>query len=528
MASTQYFNFLGTVWDNLAEEDRDRLGETWQAYEQIIASIYQQYVEVNLNIAVKDLQAYATERWLKHTFSEDNFIMRPAILTGNQDLSLGVNLTVRYLFSFSVNGGAPLEVDLQGLTPGSTTLTEIVSKINLAVGFNFARAIADNALLQLVSNQSGPTSVIEILETSIPSANVSEFILGVDPLQLPKRYPEFTHPYALGYANIVSIPEMRNAIRDENVTLVLTEGVDYVVDRNTNTIAFMGAAPPLMWAKRTLVDKETPWNNFGFLMDIYQQNSPRYVQVVQGLWFAFWNGPTPNNIRRALYLLFGLPVAQEEGVVTEVTPTSVSTLGDNGIERTFAIPTDLHPDVVVGQRLGKFDPLVTGIQVFDKINKPGFVTTEIGRAGIERFLTEQASRGPGDTDETKALTMLEEYTFLPQIAVDAFIYPDISLANVLVFLNAIRPLNKTFLFQVIIGEFQDELKVVEELSLSPDIDLTPSLDSNETTYQSPAVLGAYELGPNDGLDMDPDGACFNERVEFQVFSFGSLISSFTI
>src|SRR3954462_14320771 len=111
MASTQYFHFLGTVWDNLAEEDRDRLGETWQAYEQIIASIYHQSVEVNLTIAVKDLQAYATERWLKHTFSEDNFIMRPAILTGNQDLSLGVNLTVRYLFSFSFNGGAPLEVD---------------------------------------------------------------------------------------------------------------------------------------------------------------------------------------------------------------------------------------------------------------------------------------------------------------------------------------------------------------------------------------------------------------------------------
>lgn len=528
MSSTQYFGFLGTIWDELSEEDRERMGETWQGFEQVIAAVYQQFVEVNLNIAVRDLQAFATERWLNYTFSEDNFVTRPAILTSNQDLSLGLNLTAKYLLAFSIDGGPVIEVNLQGLVPGATTIDEIVSKINLAAGFQFARAIFENTVVQLVSPTEGASSAIEIFPTSLPLANASEFILGVDVDDLPMRFPKFPFPYSLGYFNVASIPEFRDAIRDENVTSTLVEGVDYAVDRDTNTVSFTTVPPSNLWAKRSMIDKETPWNNFGFLMGIYQQNSTRYVQVVQGLWFAFWNGPTPENVRRALYLLFGLPVAQEDGVVESATPTLVVTLGDNGVRREFPVPSGLAPDVITGERVKRLDPLVTGISVFDKVNKPGFVTTEIGRFGIQRFLTEDATTGPGDTDETKALTMLEEYTFLPQIAVDAFIYPDIDLANVVRFLDAIKPLNKTYLFQVIVGEFQDPIEFGDEMTMSPDLDLTPSVDSNETTWQTPVTLLAYESAPNDGLDTDPEGVCFNESTEFEVYSFALLIDSFTI
>jgi hypothetical protein len=528
MSSPQYFNFLGTVWDQLSEEDRERMGETWQGFEQAIAAVYQQYVEVNLNIAVRDIQAFATERWLSYSFSEDNFVMRPATVTSNQDITDGVNLSTRYLLKFKINGAAPIEVNLQGLVPGSTKIDEIVLKINLAVGFNFARAIFDNSIVQLVSNISGIDSSIEFLETSIPSANACEFVMGVDVDNLPQTFPKFRYPYVPPFEHVASVPEFRNAVRDENVTLTLIEGVDYEVERDTGIIVFLEEPPPSLWAKRTFIDKEAPWNNFGFLMDIYQQNSPRYVQVVQGLWFAFWNGPTPENVRRALYLLFGLPVAQEDGTVITATSTIVETLGDNGIERSFDVPLGLAPDVVKGQRVQRFQPLVTGIAVYDKVNKPGFITTEVGRFGIERFLTENASRGVGDTDETKALTMLEEYTFLPQIQVDAFIYPDIDLGNVVRFLNAIKPLNKTYLFQVIVGIFQEPIPFLEEAWISPDIDLTPSLDSNETTYQSAATLSAYETAANAGLDMDPEGACFNETVDVEVYSFAVLIDSFTI
>jgi hypothetical protein len=189
-----------------------------------------------------------------------------------------------------------------------------------------------------------------------------------------------------------------------------------------------------------------------------------------------------------------------------------------------------------------FDPLVTGIYVWDKINKPGFITEEIGRDGIQRFLLDEATRGYGDTDETKALRMLEEYTFLPQIVVDAFIYPDINLHNVRLFLDAFRPLNKTYLFQVIVGAFRDLLGLTDRLCLHVDIDVTSTLDQNETTFLEQASLDCYEsqelfpvdlvnqlllfrpavigdttvTADNCPLNLDPHGILLGERVQLDV------------
>ena len=69
-----------------------------------------------------------------------------------------------------------------------------------------------------------------------------------------------------------------------------------------------------MWARRSLFDQENPWNNFGFLMNIYQKNSVRYVNVLQGLWFAFWTGPRPSNVKISLYLLFDLGLRPAEAI----------------------------------------------------------------------------------------------------------------------------------------------------------------------------------------------------------------------
>jgi hypothetical protein len=530
MAAPHYFDFIGTVWGLMPDEDKDRMGELWQAYEQVIAAVYQQYAEVNLNIAIRDLQAYSSERWLPYTFGADNFINRPAVITSNQDISNGINMLSKHLLKFKIDGLTIYTVDCRGVDPLVTTIFEIVAKINFVVGFAFARAIFDNTIVQLVSPTSGVGSSIEILETTPPLENASEFILGVDSVSLPTIFPEFRYPYTLPYERVVSIPTFQDAIREESVLATLTEGADYSIDRSTGVISF-AAEPvltPKLWAKKSLTDKENPWNNFGFLMGVYTQNSPRYINVLQGLWFAFWNGPTPQNVRRALYLLFGLAVAQEDGVVTAVSSTEVSTLGDNGVSRTVEIPTGLLPEVVVGQRVLRFDPLISGIDVFDKINKPGFIATEIGRAGLDRFLTENATLGPGDTDETKALKTLEEHTFLPQIQVDAFVNRDIDLGNVQIFLNAIKPLINTYLFQVIVGEFQDPLPLDDDLAPSPDIDLTPNLDANETTFLEPATLLAYETALNGGLDLDPEGVTVRESVEIDVTSFAVLIDTFTV
>lgn len=526
MSSPFYFEFLAAVWEQLPDRDKERFGELWQGYEQVIGAIYQTYMENLLNISVSDLQAWATERWLPYTFNTSTFVERAAILISSQDLSMGINLQTKYLLKIRINGTNLFEVNLQGEIPQVTRIEEIVEKLNIYAGFKFAKTIYEGSIIQMTSNMIGVNSSIEILETSIPEANACEYVLGVDPLDLPQIFPKFRYPFTISYPRVTAIPEFRNHIRDEDVTVTLTEEVDYTVESG-GIVSFTALPLTTMWAERTQVNDENPWANYGFLTGIYQENSARYVGVVQGLWFAVWNGPTPANVRRAIYLIFGLPTAPYDGTITRLTTTAIDVTSASGEVATFEIPTGLESEVTLGQSVQKFDPLVSGVWVYDKVNTPNFIQDEVGREGIQRFLLDEASRGYGDTDETKALTMLEEYTFLPQISVDAFIYPDINIRNVRLFLDAFKPLNKTYLFQIIIGVFRDLLGLTDRLGLHIDIDLTPNLDSNETTFLQQSTLDDYETIDNDPLNLDPHVILFGDKVAIEVRSFGVLIDSFT-
>lgn len=526
MSSRQYFNFLGTVFDQLPEADKDRMGELWKGYEQIFAAVYQKYVEVDLNIAIQDMVLYSTERWLPYTFRSTNQVLRAASFTGNQDLSLGVNLTSRFLLRFRVDGGSSFEVDCRGANPASTTIDEIISKINTIAGFSFASGAFENSIIRFTSPTVGPNSRIEFLPATQPALDAIEFIVGLLTTDLPLITPEYRFVYSLPYERVANIPTLQDKIRDESVQITLNEGIDYVVNRDEGTISFRDEPIEDLWAKRTQINEESPWNNFGFLMDIYERNSRAYLRIVQGLWYAFWTGPRPENVRRALYLLFGLPVALEDATVTAVSPAEILTTSDDGIDRSFQVPTGLVPIVSVGQRVNRFQPLVDGISVFDKINLPGFIREEIGRSGIQRFLLDEATRGPGDTDETRALRTLEEHTFLPQITVDAFISPDINLGNVRSFLEAIKPLHKAFLFQVIVGTFEDDLPVKDKYAAAIELDVTPNFDSNQTTFLPQTDLLNYETIDNEAMDLDSDGVLLTDGVEIEVYDSGGLIDSF--
>lgn len=525
MANKNYLNYLGSVWDNLSEADKTRMGELWHGYEQVFASVYQQFVEADLNIVTSTLQPYQIQRWLPYVFNSDNIILRPPIYTSTQDLSQGIRTDVKYLLKFQLNNNPPIEINIQGENPLRTTIDEVVTIINRRMGFAFARTIFDNSIIQLSSQSVGPESTIKILPPSNTAADATEYILGLQTTELPATYPKFPYVYSLQYDNVVKIPRFQNRIREETSDFwVIDSGADFELESN-GIISFKLTPPELMWAKKTYVDTETPWHNFGYLMGIYQKNTPSYLSVIQGLWYAFWTGPKPSNIQRSLYLLFGLPVAQEDATVTNVTESEIETTSANGTIRTFQIPSQLISIVKIGDVVTKFQPLVNGIDIYDKINYPGFIKNEIGRAGIQRFLTENASLGPGDTDETKALRMLEEHTFLPQISVEAFISPDINLGNVRLFLDSIKPINKAFLFQVIVGNFREQLTIDESIGMHLCLDITPNLDSNQTTALDSATLLDYETNDHPELNLDSEGLCFNESVVVELYSFGSLVDT---
>lgn len=528
MGAGYYFDFLGTVWDHLPSEDRQRYAELWRGYEQVFADFYQKINESDLNIIVKYLRPWEGLRWLPYTFNDETFINVNATYTSTQDISLGISTVNKYLLRLSYDDETPFEVDISGEDKINTNINEVVEKINNKAGFRFCKAVLQNSTLQLVSPTAGVDSKVKVWPTSIASANAAEFLMGLLIGSEPEVFPEYPYIYSLPYDNVVEIPKLRDKIRDENITVELKSGSDYIL-KNRATISFREEPPVKMWAKLTNTDSENPWYNYGWLMDIYQPNSARYVKTLQGLWFAFWTGPRPLNLKRALYLLFGLPTASEKGTVTSVSPTTIKITGVSGNIHEYAIPDGLLATVVTGQAVGKFDTLVTGIDIYDKTNRPNFIRNEIGRIGIQRFLTENATSGSDpDTDESKALDWLEEHTFLPQISVESFINPDINLGNVRIFLDAIKPLSKAYLFQVIVGEFQDDVGIDESAIIERDFDVSQNLDWNITKLVEQSTLIEYETMNNSGMDLDLDGVSFNESTEVEVFDHGILIDSFTV
>lgn len=554
MADSQYiFDYLNDVWDLLPDQDKVRFGETWKAYEQTYGSVWMQQFDSDLANTITRLPLYNILRWIQHTFDASTQVFRSVTYVSPQDLSGHLDLSARYLIRLAIDGGAQFEIDCRGHNPSATTLAEIVARINVVVGQNIASAVNANQLLQFTTVTQGPSSSLDFYATSAPAHDASEFILGFTLPELPAHYPKYPYQYQLSDQRVVGIPTLQNKIHDDQVTSLLEQNTDYTVEFGTGVISFIVTPPTKMWAKDTLINYETPYNNFGYLMDLYDSNTPNYLKAVQGLWFAFWQGPRPEYIKRSLYLLFGLPTASKPGTVTSVTPTTISlTYNDTTIEN-FTVPAGLEILVTVGETLTQYQPLVSGIRVFDKVNYPGFLRLEIGRPAVKPFLTQNATVGlDPSTDESRAILLLEANTYLPQIDVNAFISPDINVSNITSFLRNIQPRSRTYLLQILIGVFKDQLPIMDEglttqpdFTLKPDgnprwpngrpalgldisFDTTPNVDWNNNTMGNNATWLAAESDPYTGLILDDDVLIFGDHGHVDVYQSAVLIDSFSI
>lgn len=526
-ADTDLFGFINDLYGLLPESDQIRFGELWTAYEQTLGDVWTRLLQSQLSSVISTLPLYNTKRWLQHAFDSSTAVELSATYTTNQDISQGLNLTARNLIRFSVDGAAQVEVNLTGANPNSTTNLEILSKINAAAGFDFATLVVDNALIQFNSPTRGVASNITFYPASNPAADASAIILGLDPATLPLKLPEFAYSYALIDSNIASIPKLQDKIRKESVSLTLTEGTNYTV--SSGLIFFASPPPALLWAPDTLYNFETPYNNYGFLIDFYDKNSAQYLKAVQGLWFAYWTGPRPENIKRSLYLLCGLPTASDNGTVSALTTNSITLTYTDGAAETFTIPKNLLALVGPGDPVTKYQPLTTGITVLDKVNSPGFLAREVGRTGVQRFLTQNATHGLGaTTDETKALKTVEQNTYLPQIDVNAFVTTDINLGNIKTFLTNMQPKSRTFLLQILVGNFSDELVMDEIIFQSISMDVTPNLDYNPNTYAQQSDLTDAEIDPATGMVLDSEAFIMVDYLSIDVYQSGTLTETLHI
>jgi len=324
--------------------------------------------------------------------------------------------------------------------------------------------------------------------------------------------------------NIVSIPNLRNLV--DSPTEIMIEGIDYVVRDgllSTRTAFKLSELGPeedrlrQMWAESTKVDRETPYRNFGVLIDFFRKNSEEYKLALQGLWYTFWTGSTPGNLQRGLHILLGLPFARRAGTVTRVDETlgEIDVTDPRGQVITYLIPSGLDPVVTRNQEVPRFTSLTTGVNIIDRNNEPGFVANRLGRAGISRFLTSNASRGLGDTDETKALALLEHHLFLPQILVEA-VTRRVNVTELVTFLDNMKPQWTEYVFSFQSEESETVTFTEEDLGFDIAIDLTTTVTNNEfnLSFAHDLFIRSANTGNLDGTGSQATGNFFDNAFNF--------------
>ncbi len=415
--------------------------------------------------------------------------------------------------TYTYNGTATLPmVGTDGATFGST-LTDLDA--------DFSAVKAGRALVIASGLNAGTYQINAVVSTT--SLTVATSFPATQEGAVGYTINAFPHGIKVSQA-IVSIPTLRDLV--DAPTEVLIEGADFVVrdgilaSRTAFKISTLGPTDDRrrqMWAETVKLNRETPYRNFGVLIDFFRPNSEAYKLALQGLWYTFWTGSTPGNLQRGLHILLGLPFAKRAGTVTRLDATlgEIDVTDARGQVITYLIPTGLTAVVARNDVIARFTSLTTGVNIIDRNNEPGFVTTRLGRAGINRFLTANATQGPGDTDETKALALLEHHLFLPQILVEA-VTQQVNVAELVTFLDNMKPAWTEYVFSFQSDETEGLVLAEDELDVDVALDLSTTVSNNEfnTAFAWDRFYRFVATGGIDGSGSQAAGNFFDNHANF--------------
>lgn len=425
--------------------------------------------------------------------------------------TIGDGDTVQAMYTY--NGTATLPMTGTSGEVSGSTLTDLNA--------NFSAVKTGRTLVITSGLNAGTYTVNDIVSPT--ALTVAEAFPSVQAGDVPYTLNAFPHGIKVD-KSIISIPNLRDLVDDP--TQVLIEDVDYVVQGGllASRVAFrISSLGPeddrrrQMWAEITQVNRETPYRNFGVLIDFFRENSEEYKLALQGLWYTFWTGSTPGNLQRGMHILLGLPFAKRAGTVTRLDTTlgEIDVTDPRGQVITYLIPTGLDPVVARGGAVARFDSLTTGVNIIDRNNEPGFVANRLGRAGINRFLTSEASRGLGDTDETKALLLLENHLFLPQILVEA-VTRRVNVTELVTFLDNMKPQWTEYVFSFQSEETEGITFTEDDVDVDVALDLSTLVANNEfnTAFSFDHFYRFAHSGGIDGTGSQAIGNFFDNLTNF--------------
>jgi len=180
----------------------------------------------------------------------------------------------------------------------------------------------------------------------------------------------------------------------------------------------------------------------------------------------------------------------------------VQQVNDDGsleeVYKSHEVFDGLNIVVDVGDSVYRFQRLTDGTEIIDKTVDYDFVETEIGRTGIQRFLTSLATTGPGNTDETLALQLLRSHLWIMRVHGSVFNY-SITYEHIHNFLRRAKPTYTEYILQVL-EEFTETQAITDDsFAMDFEIDLTETINFNYPNHLNFAVtmpILSFGTAPN--------------------------------
>lgn len=364
----------------------------------------------------------------------------------------------------------------------------------------------DMGIFEVFDNQTQETayyrSTVAAAIEAVPNLVLLDPMAVADFYAAPTRFTVlFWGVYRRNYlpieSLIIDVPVLQRIIKNPSEDEVLHRNLDYFLEtfRGQQCLRFdpdiwISDTPlPRLWAEYTYLDnRPTIEGNFGipveFTLDDLSQlpSSVDYLSAVQGIWYAFLNGPTMFNLRAGTQILLGLPFAESAGTIIEIRTDFSLTQGRilvQDIAEPFLVRSYHYPSVLslevnpttgvpykVGDTVQSFAPLVKGAEIVDYVKDPTWFQGWMNQGSfyeIEKF-----------------------HRFIVRVDSAAFTLP--SLLFVQRFIRRIKP---TYTFPTFIVEARVEDAEVDVTDL---IERLGYLDLNDgALYCSPGTVTAWDI-----------------------------------
>lgn len=289
----------------------------------------------------------------------------------------------------------------------------------------FRELVRDLKIVPVDASDTDAAAAAEALISFIPTGiNLSQ--RPFSPFRITLKVKEIIRNTSIPLPDdVVGVPALQHKLYEPET--IYRENLDYVVEGGY--VDFLSTlfspafpAPDDLWAECVFVDNaQTIENNFGRLVEIAKDDltvtrtRAPYLSAVKGLFYAYVNGPTVDNIRLGLQILLGLPFAEERSIILEIEEDYsidsrglslgrmlVDTLDSDGRRtgqrRTYFYPTVLgleeNPNTgetyKIGGILDQWAPISKGVEVQDYIKDPNWWINALQGLEVLKFFTFKA------------------------------------------------------------------------------------------------------------------------------------------